>query len=236
MLAVLAQLQIGCSESGVDPGGDMQAEKGYATGVVRDGSGKALPGVRIIVDNSIFFNSNITTYTNNEGKYKVRVPNGSWYAFATHNVSYNNENYSFYLHPDNAAGFGGEGGERNFVWRLSGVAPQPLSGHYGGLVTFDNFPGVYIEPAGIEFELTPQGTLVDGSTGAVIRRRGDNSYELSDIPIGRYKLKARYEGKPVKFRRWNSDEEFREEFDLVFKSQIAAQCDNCAMLEYYWQP
>ena len=236
LLAVLAQLHIGCSDSGVDPGGDTRTEKGYVTGVVKDGAGKALPGVRIIVDNSIFFNSNITTYTNGEGKYKVKVPNGSWYAFASHSVSYNGENYSFYLHPDNPGGFGGEGGERNFVWRLTGAAPQPLSGHYGGLVTIDNFPGVYIDPGEIDFVLTPQGALVDGSEGSVIRRRADDSYQLADIPVGRYRLRASYQGKPVKFRRWNSDEDFREEYDLGFKSQIAAQCDNCAKLEYYWQP
>ncbi len=234
LLAALAHLHIGCSNNQVDPG-DMPPEKGYATGVVKDDAGKPLAGVTIIIDNSIFFNSNITTVTNSEGKYKVRVPNGSWYAFASHRVTYNGENYSFYLHPDNPGGFGGEGGERNFIWKLSGVMPHPLSGHYGGLVTIDNFPGVYIDPTEIDFVLTPQDPLVDGSAGSVIRRRPDDSYQLRDIPIGRYKLTATYQRKPVKFRRWNSEEEFREEYDLGFRSQIPAQCDNCAKLEYYWE-
>ena len=44
--------------------------------------------------------------------------------------------------PDNPAGFGGERAVRNFVRKLSGATPHPLSGNYGGLVTIDYFPGV----------------------------------------------------------------------------------------------
>ncbi|SEL52894.1 carboxypeptidase-like regulatory domain-containing protein [Parapedobacter koreensis] len=238
MLAVIAQWQVSCSKSKVGPDADDDGatQAGYLTGTVKDQAGNPLEGVRVLVDHSIFFNSNMAAYTNAEGKYKIKVPHGAWYAFASHNVAYNGDTFSFYLHPDNPAGFGDEGGVRNFVWKLSGTMPEPLSGTYGGLVTIDNFPDVYIDGTAIDFVFTPVGPLVDGSPGEVIRRRAEDAYNIKDIPIGRYKLTATYEGKPVRFRRWNSEADFTETFDLQFRPQIAAQCDNCAKLEYDWQP
>ncbi|MBK1441185.1 carboxypeptidase regulatory-like domain-containing protein [Parapedobacter sp. ISTM3] len=232
------QLFTNCSKANDGPEGDDDGtpQPGYLTGTVKDQAGNPLQGVHILVDHSIFFNSNLSTYTDAEGRYKIKLPNGSWYAFAMHDVSYQGNTFSLYLHPENPAGFGAEGGVRNFVWKLSGTMPQPLSGIYGGWVTIDNFPGVYIEETAIDFVFTPVGPLIDGSAGEVIRRRAEDAHNIKDIPIGRYQLTATYEGRPVKFRAWNSDAEFRETYDLQFKPQIAEQCDNCAMVEYYWEP
>ncbi len=235
----MGSLQLtGCAKANGDPqdDGNGAPRAGYLTGVAKDQAGTPLAGVRILVDHSIFFNSNLSTYTNAEGKYSIKVPQGSWYAFATHYAVYHDDGFSFYLHPENPAGFGGEGGVRNFVWKLAGDMPQPLSGTYGGLVTIDNFPGVYIEETEIDFTFTPVGPRIDGSEGTVIRRRAEDAYTIKDVPIGRYNLTATYQGKPLKFRRWNTDEEFRETYDLQFKSQLVAQCDNCAKLEYHWEP
>lgn len=234
IISVIFQLNTGCSKATGDPDNEPQA--GFLTGVVKDQAGNPLEGVRILIDHSIFFNSNISTYTNAEGKYKIKVPKGSWYAFASHYVSFDGDGFSFYLHPENQAGFGEEGGVRNFVWKLTGTMREPLSGTYGGLVTIDNFPGVYIDETEIDFVFTPVGPLIDGSQGNVLHRQAEDAHTIKDVPIGRYKLTASYEGRPLKFRRWNSEEEFMEEYYLQFKSQVVAQCDNCAKLEYYWEP
>lgn len=232
-LSVMPLMHSGCTKAkdGLDDDG---SRAGYVTGTVKDGTGKPLEGARIIIDHSIFFNSNMTALTNGQGKYAIKVPTGSWYAFAKREVTYNGKTYSFYLHPDNPTGFGGGGAVRNFVWKLSGTMPEPLSGHYGGLVTIENFPGVYIDDDKIDFVFTPLGSLIDGSQGEVLRLRTEDAYSIKDIPIGRYRLTATYEGKPVLFRRWNSDEPFVADYELNFEPQIAAQCDNCAALEYYW--
>src|SRR5690606_7243384 len=107
--------------------------EGYVTGIAKDNAGRPLNGVKIIIDHSIFFNAGIHTVTNNEGKFQIEIPQGSWYAFATYDVVYNNKTYTFYLKPDNASGFGGEGAVRNFEWKLTGEMPPPLSGTFGGL-------------------------------------------------------------------------------------------------------
>lgn len=237
MLSTAIQALTGCKKArGSLQDDDRSPQAGFLTGTVKDQAGKPLEGVRILVDHGIFFNANLSTYTDAQGKYKIKVPNGSWYAFATHGVNYNGEAFSLYLHPENPAGFGAEGGVRNFVWKLSGTMPQPLSGTYGGLVTIDHFPGVYMEETEIDFVFTPIGPLIDGSTGTVIRRRAEDAYNIKDVPLGYYQLTATYQGKPVKFKQWNSEEEFTAEYDLQFKPQIAEQCDNCAKLEYYWEP
>jgi hypothetical protein len=235
--ALLSILLFSCTEAedGQEIEQPLEAQSGYLIGEVRDSAGKPLQGVRILVDHSIFFNSNITTSTDAHGRYKVAVPRGSWYAFAMHQVSYGGENFTFYLHPEDERGFGEEGGVRNFTWKLSGTRPQPLSGNYGALVTLDNFPGVYIQVNEIDFAFTPLGPLVDGSTGKTLVLRTNDSYTLTGIPLGRYRLTASYHGRPLEFRRWNSEDEFATSFEVNFKSQIPGQCDNCLKLEYYWQ-
>lgn len=235
-LNLMPLLHGGCSKTEDGSDGDGTPRVGYVTGSAKDKAGNPLEGVRIHVDHSIFFNSNITGLTNSQGKFAIKVPTGSWYAFAMREVEYHGKRYSLYLHPDNPVGFGGEGAVRNFVWKLSGVMPEPLSGHYGGLVTIDNFPGVYIEAREIDFVLTPEGQLIDGSQGELLRLQAADGHTLKDIPIGRYRVAATYGGKPLTFRRWNSDEPFVADYELHFEPQIEAQCDNCAKLEYFWDP
>jgi hypothetical protein len=223
-----------CSSNNEDNNFD-NPQEGYVTGEAKDVAGRPLNGVKVLIDHSIFFNAGIHTNTNNDGKYQLKIPHGSWYAFATHEVVYNNKNYTFYLHPDNASGFGGEGAVRNFEWKLTGAMSPPLSGTYGGLVTIDNFPGVYIDETEIGFVFTPVGALVDGSEGTILTRHIDSSQNIEDVPIGRYIITATYQGNPLRFRRWNTEETFVESFEINFEPLIEAQCFNCIKLEYYWE-
>lgn len=234
-IVLISIILLSCLTPGCSKEDDELATEGYLTGIIKNQSGEPLNGVKVIVDHSIFFNSNITSATDKDGKYQIKIPTGSWFAFAQHRVEYNGEIYSFYLHPDNTSGFGAEGGVRNFQWKLTGKMPQPLSGNYGGLVTIDHFPGIFIDDSKIDFNFTPVGPLIDGSTGDVLHLRTNDGSNINDIPIGRYRVTATYEGKPLKFRRWNSDETFVESYLLNFEPQIPAQCDNCAKLEYFMQ-
>lgn len=223
-----------CSKT--DENGNGDSKTGYVSGIALNGAGEPLEGIHIFIDHNIFFNSNINTYTNEEGRYQVKIPTGSWFAFALHEVNFNDKLYKFYLNPDKSSGFGGEGAVRNFVWKLKGKMPAPLSGNFGGLITFDSFPGVYIEEEIIDFELSPVGPLIDGSSGEIIIIRGKDATLFEDVPIGKYILKAQYLGKPLKFRRWNSEERFERELEIQFEPKIDAQCFNCAKIEYFWEP
>lgn len=221
---------ISCTEKETEEPG---SGNGKLTGVVKKNDGTPLNNVTIIVDNSILFNSNINTKTNTEGRYTVDVPIGSWFAFAQHKVRYNNLEYTIYLKPDKEQGFGREGGVRNFTWVLTGTMPQPLSGTFGGLVTFDNFPGEFVEnEREIVWRFEPVGNLIDGSTGPTITTKSPDGDTVKDLPIGRYRVSASYEGQPLKLRRWNTDEPFANSYVFDFQPVIDAQCFNCFKLEY----
>lgn len=212
-------------------------EKGYVKGTVKDSAGNPLQGVKIIVDHSIFYNSNITALTDASGNYRVKVPTGSWYAFAQLKKNYNGKTYSFYLKPDSSAGFGAEGAVRNFTWTLTGEKEEPLApGFFGGTITFDNYPtGNYIEDENrIEFTLTPAGALIDGSKGEALTLRAKDAYRLTDVPIGRYTISASYRGKRLGLRKSGTEDKFADTLEIDFEPQIPARCDNCFQLEYYF--
>lgn len=225
MLAMVL-LQVACASKDTTDG------MGTVKGRVRQADGTPLAGVSVLVDNSIFFNSHLSTKTDAQGYYTLTVPTGSWYAFAQLQKTYHGRRYTFYLHPENSASFGGEGGIRDFTWRLTGERPAPLTGYYGGLVTIDNFPGVYLESGDIVFRFTPQGARVDGSAGEPLTLRAEDGHQITDIPIGRYTVTAYYGPERLTLRRWNSDDTFQDALTFDFEPQIAGQCDNCFMLEY----
>ncbi len=98
------------------------------------------------------------------------------------------------MHPDNPNAFAGfDGAVRNFTWKISGAKPDvgyygsPVKA-YGELLSFINMPDV-------ELTLTPDGVLIDGSAGAVIKKRlvdvGGGEYGIDDVPIGKYTITAR---------------------------------------------
>lgn len=216
---------IGCSK-------ERSTGRGTVSGLATDAAGTPLPGVKIVIDNSIFFNTNLTTVTGNTGKYSLKVPAGSWYAFAMYETTFHAKKYRFYLHPDSEAGFGGEGAVRNFQWRLTGEKAHPLTGYYGGLVTFDNYPGFYINANDIEFRFSPQSKLIDGSEAAPLVLKSPDGYQLKDLPVGRYRLTASYHGSPLQLRKWNTDNVFETALEFDFEPQIDGQCDNCFKIEY----
>lgn len=228
-IGVYSQL-ISCSEK--DDGSE-GSSVGKLTGIAKKKDGTALNNVKIIIDNSIFFNSNITTHTNSEGNYSITVPTGSWYAFAQHQVTYNGKQYTIYLNPNNDDGFGREGGVRNFTWELTGEMPSPLAGTFGGLVSFDNFPGDFVEnEREINWRFEPLGNLIDGSAGQVITRLSADGDTIQDLPIGKYRISATYQGQALRLRKWNTEETFQSHLDMDFEPVIDAQCFNCMKLEY----
>lgn len=206
---------------------------GKVTGTITDTRRNPLENVSVIIDHSILFNANISTKTGSNGKYSVSVPTGSWYAFAQHKVNYNGRTYTIYLHPDNSSGFGAEGAVRNFTWYLTGKKETPLSGTYGALITFDNFPGVFLEnESEIVFRMIPDGKLIDGSVGDTLNLRAADGYQLPEVPIGKYRVTASYQGRELKLRKWNTDDPFLAELIVDIEPRIDGQCDNCAKLEY----
>jgi len=64
-----------------------QPEKGFVSGRVLDTKSKPIAGAKVYVDNTIFYNSGISTATNADGYYRVQVPQGSWRVYAEINIT-----------------------------------------------------------------------------------------------------------------------------------------------------
>jgi hypothetical protein len=199
LVLALSTSLLACKDEGGDGNPPPGAEKGYVVGRVVDTAGKPLAGVRITIDSTIYYNTVVSGSTDADGRYKLKVDQGSWRAYARMQREYNGRTYTIDLHPDNPDSFTGEGAVRNFEWRLRGKKPIPLTGTYGGLVTMGGDPNgmTIVELDTIEWTFTPVGPLIDGSTiQPFTARSGAPQTELyskiEDLPIGRYSITARH--------------------------------------------
>jgi hypothetical protein len=193
-----------CSDDkgGGGPNGSGGVESGVVKGLVVDTQGKPLPNLKVVVENTVFQASYVYATTGQDGRYRAEVPNGGWKVSVQLDRQFQGRTYRFDLHPDNANGFTGtDGAVRNFAWKLTG--PRPEGGFYGGTATVYRVlgdDGEFFEMNEVELTFTPDGPLVDGSTGQpVTGRPSGGSDQVKDIPLGRYVITARYvpAGKPA---------------------------------------
>jgi hypothetical protein len=184
-------------------GNNVEQTEGYLTGRAVDARGQPLPGVEVWADNTLLYDTNAGATTGADGSYRidVRRPAGTWHASASLRRQYHGRAYTFDLDPSDDSVFAGNAGAvRNFTWRLSGARPD--QGTYGGFVV--GYLSQLLDPANpdegldsqsVELTLTPEGPLVDGSDGSVITRkleRTGNGDAVEDVPVGRYRISARY--------------------------------------------
>lgn len=175
-------------------------EANVAKGVVTDARGRPLAGAKIVVGSTVYYNSNLRGVTNARGEYRVRLtPRDSWRAYASIERSYHGRTYLLDLHPASYNTFSSaDGGVQNFTWKLSGDKEGAKHGTYGGAVLANpvepDFDTI-IEAKFVELTLRPVGPLIDGSAGVVVTRGVRPSPDgtgVFDVPIGRYRVTARY--------------------------------------------
>lgn len=219
--------------------GNNGPDTGYATGKVTDASGKPISGARILLDNTVFYDSYIHGTTKEDGTYSIKVQEGAWRTFAYVDKLYNGKTYTMELFPDATDAFAEEGAERNFVWKLEGKMPWEAENYYGGTLTLSKDLDFSGELEDIELVLTPSGPLIDGSTGeALTLRYGDSKwkldYEIMDIPIGRYIVTATLKNADgdtaLKIQDRYTQENFVSEFQLDFTPKSALGPDNSASI------
>lgn len=216
-------------------------EKGFAKGRVLDTKGKPIAGAKLYIDNTIYYNSGLSTTTNAEGYYRIQVPQGSWRVYAEITITYNGRRFKkIELDPDNADSFAGSDGVvRNFQWKLTGEKPEPLVGFYGGLANLFNNPnGNMYDVENIEFTFTPDGPLIDGSAGAVIKTkcgapRSETYSKINDIPMGRYIVTAKHlpSGKNLKLSDYSGPDNYSYSLTIEFEPQLN-YCNRCMAIAY----
>jgi hypothetical protein len=207
-------------------------------GRVVDLQGRPLENVQIIVDNTIYYNSAMTTTTDANGEYFVRVEDGSWRVYAEMKREYNGRTFEIDLMADTFNSFAGmDGAVRNFVWQLQGEKPEPLAGFFGGDVYIYNDPMTeFYDTENVEFTLTPVGSLIDGSTGeTIITKHGaprtDYYSRIVDVPLGRYEISGRYlpTGEQVLIRM-NGEGNYGTSLTIDFEEELN-YCTMCVALE-----
>lgn len=202
-----------CNKNNSHSEGEQSEQKGYVTGKVTNTQGQPVSGAQVYISSDVFFNSGAQTTSDAYGNYKIRIPTvNSLRAFARTLVTYNNKPYLVYMEPDHPQSFTSEEAVTcNFRWKLTGPVPGSSApdDYYGGLVTIyansDNLPfpaGDLAEQGNIEFTFEPQGALIDGSAGQIVKAHATppNYCYMYDIPIGKYKVSATYQGQTLKIR------------------------------------
>jgi hypothetical protein len=194
--AVMAACEEDKPGGGGPNGGNSGVEPGVVKGLVVDTQGKPLPNLKVVVENTVFHASYVYATTGQDGRYRAEVPNGGWKVSVQLERQFQGRTYKFDLHPDNANGFTGtEGAIRNFSWKLSGPRPEG-NRFYGGSATVYRAlgdDGPFYEMTEVELTFTPDGPLIDGSTGQPVTGRPESgSDQVRDIPVGRYVITARH--------------------------------------------
>ena len=227
------------AEAGAVGNAASMTETGYATGTVRDTQGNPIAGAKILLDNSVFYNSYIHGSTREDGTYRIKAQPGAWQAFASIKKAYNGRSYTLELLPDNVDSFDDEGAVRNFTWALEGRTPNNEYGFYGGFIQLSTDYGFDDDMEDIELTMTPSGPLIDGSPGKTLRlRMGDrywvDRYQVEDVPIGRYMLKATVKSddgdRPLRIQDWHKKGDFHPEFQLDFIPDSGSARKNSASI------
>lgn len=224
-LLILSISLTACTKDPKGKTGNVTEEKGYATGKVIDQKGKPLAGAKILLQNTVYYASYIHGTTNENGSYKIKVEPGTWKVSATIAKDYNGQTYRMEMHPESTDPITEEGAVRNFEWKLQGKDPYNGLSYYGGLIKLRaglNFEENWDD---VELILTPEGPLIDGSQGNPIHlHRGsghwEDNWEINDIPIGRYTVKAVLKNPggdiPLNIQDYYAESAFMPELQLNF--------------------
>jgi len=224
---------------GTHAGEALATEPGQVTGIVLDTRNEPVVGAAVLLESRLFRASYLRGTTGKDGSYRIKAQPGAWDAKASITRNYHGKTYTLNLQPDNTDTFSDEGAVRNFVWKLEGRTPGNEYGYYGGFIQLSlgiDFDGGLED---ITLTLTPDGPLIDGSTGKTLHLRlGDHywvdPYQIEDIPIGRYTVEATLRNgdgeRPPKIQDWHTKGAFQRPFQLDFMPKSPLGVDNSASI------
>jgi hypothetical protein len=194
-------------------------------GKCADSTGKGLAGATLRIYGTTLGTGSYADFdvtADAQGNYSLTVPEGVYGIDARYQLNWEGAFYDLALAPedgkDGIVHESANGVVKNFVWKLSGKTPDYLPGsvswkfdYYGGPVTVTNEQAYYFYSSQsyssralfntgdkVRLVFTPDGPLMDGTTGSVITREltvdnvsGPNDeYKTGDIPLGKYTVSA----------------------------------------------
>jgi hypothetical protein len=201
---------------------------GRVRGYVKDWTGKPLAGAELGVRSSYLagYYSGAQGTTDANGYYEFVVPKGSAHFYnAGYQIEWGDGVAAVGLHPADGkldSFVTMDGAVENFVLLPYGITSRENlqenshlpSTFYGGAIFFhwysvaaddNNAPAGAVRSGGtLEITLTPEGKMLDGTAGQtfVIRKTLDisGSFRIHNIPLGRYRISVKENGKPVKIK------------------------------------
>lgn len=229
---------VGCGEDDGPVAGEVH-------GRVTSAAGAPLAGVEVRAYGTTMAGESVSRSfaTDADGRYGGRLPDGIYGVSSEYHVRFNGHDYRYALDPaDGVTGKrhdAAEGIVKNFVWKISGLKPGQQAGRPGSYGEGNKYYGGYVSVSSqergfaperpyfaqgtvLEITLTPQGPLIDGSSGEqkVYRysferdQRSSLAWYLDDVPVGSYRASARQIGAdgtatPLRLKR---SLDFRGEF------------------------
>jgi len=223
LFAIVAIL-ISCAKDNDNALDNNEPQKGYLTGMVTDYQNFPLGNVKIIMDDAVTTSGAVTGETDEQGKYKIKIPYGAWTANAVVTKQYHNKEYALECKPDETSSFTNDGAVRNFQWKIAGKIPNVAPAkYYGGSIgIYPSESSIIPDNTYIQITLTPTGPMIDGSVGEpiVLRMRQGKwmeDDEIKDIPIGQYKATVIFKAEedlPLKVRNCFDNGTFQ--YEVVF--------------------
>jgi hypothetical protein len=193
---------------------------GVIAGTVTDSAGNPLTNAHVTIWGTTGAGANtyFETAVGEAGQYAQPVPGGVYEIKAYAGIDYNDRHYNIWLHPvdgiDTPSQDADNGLTKDFALRLSGpkpaakTRPDAADSYYGGVIDMSSEgqyymfygngqlvePFVYPRGSVVRVELTPNGLLLDGSTGEVVTRdiKGEEvaTAAIVDVPLGDYTARA----------------------------------------------
>lgn len=195
-----------CGDAGASPPpgkeDPLPAQMGYVTGKIVDEQGKPIVRAEVVADNTLFYNTNVISYTDASGNYRldIRQPIGTWHVTATMTLNYEGQTIAVDLVPDSDEVLAGTvGGVRNFTFK-------PAATQYGslGLVNIRTGIGFYGDLGEMTVTLKSVGTLADGSSNKTIAARpvqSGDGYIIKNVMYGTYLATVSYQGQDLFVRK-----------------------------------
>ncbi|HQU82574.1 MAG TPA: hypothetical protein PKY59_05605 [Pyrinomonadaceae bacterium] len=206
----------------------LSPKPGKVRGYVKDWSGKPLAGANIGIRSSYLAGmySGGQGVTDKNGYYEIAPPKGMAHFYnAGYQIDWGEGVAAVSLHPADGkldSFVTSDGAVENFVLLPYGITSRENlqenahlpSTFYGGAIFLSWYsaeaddgnapPFAVKDNAKLEITLTPEGKMLDGSSGQpiIIRKTAgiSGAFRIHNIPLGRYKISIKANGKPLKMK------------------------------------